>query len=220
MSEQKINYQRRLDEIIKGLDPEKPPKLLLHACCAPCSSYSLEYLTEHFSVTVYYYNPNIFPKEEFQRRTEELKRLISLLPVRNPVTLIVGDYDPEEFFRAVKGLEQIPEGGKRCEACFRLRLESAARLARELGADWFTTTLTISPMKDAGLLNRIAEELGERYGVRALPTDLKKKNGYKRSVELSAIYGLYRQDYCGCIFSKREREKQKAEKIQENSGRK
>lgn len=204
---EKINYQRRLDDIIKSLDPNaEPPKLLLHSCCAPCSSYVLEYLTQYFSITVFYYNPNIYPPEEYELRVNELKDLLEKLPVKNKVTLIEKGYDPDEFYRAVKGLESIPEGGERCFACYRLRLERSAQLAREIGADYFTTTLSISPYKNAPKLNEIAEELGEMYDVKALPSDFKKKNGYRRSVELSGEYGLYRQDYCGCVFSKQERE--------------
>ncbi|MBQ8967462.1 epoxyqueuosine reductase QueH [Ruminococcus sp.] len=205
----KTNYQRKLDDIIKSLDPAAPPpKLLLHSCCAPCSSYVLEYLTQYFSITVFYYNPNIFPPEEYDHRVKELQRLISELPVKNPVTLVERGYHPQEFYTAVKGLENIPEGGERCFACYRLRLEHTAQLAAELGADYFTTTLSISPYKNSAKLNEIAEELGEVYSLSALPSDFKKKNGYKRSIELSAEYGLYRQDYCGCVFSKREREEQ------------
>ena len=204
-----VNYQRMLDEIIKGLDPAAPPpKLLLHSCCAPCSSYVLEYLTQYFSITVFYYNPNIYPPEEYDHRVAELQRLIDELPVRNPVTFVERGYDPNEFYEAVRGLEDIPEGGERCFACYRLRLERTAQLAAELGADYFTTTLSISPYKNAAKLGEIAEELGEIYDLTSLPSDFKKKNGYKRSIELSSDYNLYRQDYCGCIFSKREREQQ------------
>lgn len=208
----KVNYQLELDEIIKKLDPKAPPKLLLHSCCAPCSSYVLEYLAQYFSITVFYYNPNIYPPEEYAHRVSELERLIARLPVKNKVTLIERGYAPAEFYEAVKGLEAIPEGGERCFACYRLRLERSAQLAREIGADYFTTTLSISPYKNAPKLNEIACELSEIYEVKALPSDFKKRGGYKRSVELSAQYGLYRQDYCGCIFSKREREKQLSER--------
>ncbi|MBQ1432123.1 MAG: epoxyqueuosine reductase QueH [Ruminococcus sp.] len=203
---QKINYQRKLDDLIRGLDPNAaPPKLLLHACCAPCSSYVLEYLSQYFEITVFYYNPNIYPPEEYAHRVSELQRLIDTMPMKNKVNLIERGYDPKEFYEAVRGLEDIPEGGERCFACYRLRLERTAQLALELGADYFTTTLSISPYKNSAKLNEISEELGEVYSLKALPADFKKKNGYKRSIELSAEYGLYRQDYCGCVFSKRER---------------
>lgn len=207
----KRNYQIELDKVIGALGGETPT-LLLHSCCAPCSSYTLEYLTQHFSVTVFYYNPNISPAEEFYKRVAEQKRLISCLPVKNPVSFIEGEYDYSEFLAAVKGLEHIPEGGERCFACYRLRLERTARLAAEMGFDWFATTLSISPYKNAQKLNEISEELAGIYNVKALPCDLKKRGGYKRSIELSAEYGLYRQDYCGCAFSKREAEEKRAGK--------
>jgi predicted adenine nucleotide alpha hydrolase (AANH) superfamily ATPase len=205
--EQKINYQRKLDEIIKKLDPSAPPpKLLLHSCCAPCSSYVLEYLSQYFDITVFYYNPNIYPPEEYAHRVDELQRLIREMPMTHPVRFVERGYDPQEFYDAVRGLESVPEGGERCFACYRLRLERTAQLAAELGADYFTTTLSISPYKNSAKLNEIAEELGSVYSLAALPSDFKKRNGYKRSIELSHEYGLYRQDYCGCVFSKRERE--------------
>ena len=182
------------------------PSLLLHSCCAPCSSYCLEYLSQYFKITVLYYNPNLFPAGEYERRVSEQKKLVSALPAKYPVTLVEMKGEPEEFYSAVKGLEHIREGGERCFACFRLRLERAARYAKENGFDFFTTTLTISPLKNAQKLNEIGEAAGAKFGVRHLPSDFKKKNGYKRSVELSKVYGLYRQDYCGCVFSKRERE--------------
>ena len=182
------------------------PSLLLHSCCAPCSSYCLEYLSQYFKITVLYYNPNLFPAGEYERRVFEQKRLVVALPTKYPVTLVEMKGEPEEFYSAVKGLEHIREGGERCFACFRLRLERAARYAKENGFDFFTTTLTISPLKNAQKLNEIGEAAGVKFGVRHLPSDFKKKNGYKRSVELSKVYGLYRQDYCGCVFSKRERE--------------
>lgn len=210
---QKVNYQLLLDREIERLQAEgRVPRLLLHSCCAPCSSYTLEYLSQYFEITVFYYNPNIHPAEEFKRRVAEQKHLISELPTKHPVSLIVGDYDPKEFYDAVKGLEHIPEGGERCFACYRLRLEKTAALAKEQGFDYFTTTLSISPYKNAPKLNEIASELGEIYSVSALPADLKKREGYKRSVELSKQYGLYRQDYCGCIFSQREHKEKKNEK--------
>lgn len=196
----KINYQYKLDELINTL--EDTPKLLLHSCCAPCSSYCLEYLSRYFSITVLYYNPNISPKEEFIKRAEEQQRLISQMKAENPVSLVVDEYDPNEFFEAVRGLEQIKEGGERCFVCYRLRLERAAKYAKEYNFDYFCTTLSISPLKNAQKINETGEELSEIYAVKFLPSDFKKKGGYQRSVELSREYGLYRQDYCGCVFSR------------------
>lgn len=198
---QRINYQKKLDAMLKTLG--ETPKLLLHACCAPCSSYCLEYLSRYFEITVLYYNPNISPEEEFKKRAEEEKRLISEMPVKNPVTLVVDDYEPDEFFSAVKGLENAPEGGERCFVCYRLRLERAARYAAEHGFDYFCSTLSISPLKNAQKLNEIGTELSEIYKVPSLPNDFKKKGGYLRSIELSREHGLYRQNYCGCVFSKK-----------------
>ncbi len=201
------NYQRELESIIQRHQNEsRIPRLLLHGCCAPCSSYCLEYLSQYFEVVVYYYNPNISPEEEYQKRAAELGRLVACLPTRNPVRLSIGPYEPWRFYDMARGLEGLPEGGERCLGCYRLRLEAAARLAAEGGFDYFTTTLTISPLKNAKKLNEIGEEVGCICHVPFLPSDFKKKNGYKRSVELSAEYGLYRQDYCGCVFSKRNRD--------------
>lgn len=205
----KVNYQHKLDELISSLD--YTPKLLLHSCCAPCSSYCLEYLSRYFLITVLYYNPNISPKEEFDKRAEEQQRLISMLPAENPVSLVVDDYDPQEFFSAIKGLEHIKEGGERCFACYRLRLERAAEYAREHSFDYFCTTLSISPLKNAGKINEIGGELSEIHSVKFLPGDFKKKGGYQRSIELSREYDLYRQNYCGCVFSKAERNAEKQE---------
>lgn len=201
----KQNYQKMLDNIISTLNGEVP-RLLLHSCCAPCSSYVLEYLSQYFSITMMYYNPNISPQEEFDKRTAELKRLVEQLPVKHPVDIVVPPYRPEEFYTAVKGLEDIPEGGERCFVCYRLRLEAAARYAAEHGFDYFCSTLSISPMKNAAKLNEIGEELSALYPVKPLPSDFKKRGGYLRSIELSKEYGLYRQNYCGCVFSKREAE--------------
>lgn len=198
------NYQRELEKIIDGNQREgKVPRLLLHSCCAPCSSYCLESLSPYFWITVFYYNPNIYPPEEIRLRADEQERLIAAMPAEHTVTYIEGAYAPEEFYRAVKGHEDDPEGGERCFLCYRLRLEEAARAAKKGGFDYFTTTLSISPLKNAAKLNEIGEELGEMYGVPYLPSDFKKKNGYRRSVELSKEYGLYRQNYCGCVFSAR-----------------
>ncbi len=197
------NYQKELEKfIMKNCNESRVPRLLLHSCCAPCSSYVLEYLSQYFEITVFYYNPNIFPEEEYVTRAEEQRRLIEALPAKYPIRLEVGAYEPERFYSMAKGLEREPEGGERCFGCYRLRLEEAAKLAAEGGYDCFTTTLTISPLKNAGKLNEIGEELAGIYQVAHLPSDFKKKNGYKRSVELSAEYGLYRQNYCGCVFSK------------------
>ena len=213
----KQNYQKELEKKIQKLQTEqKVPSLLLHACCAPCSSYVLEYLAEYFHITVFFYNPNITDAAEYHKRVEEEKRLIRELPVKYPVQLIVGAYEPERFYEISRGLETVPEGGERCFRCYRLRLEEAARMAAEGGYDYFATTLTISPLKNAGKLNEIGEELSAIYKVEHLPSDFKKKNGYKRSVELSAEYGLYRQNYCGCVFSKREQELRERETKKES----
>ena len=200
----KRNYQKELDRLIERYQKEgRTPSVLLHVCCAPCSSYCLEYLSEYFDITVYYYNPNITKPEEYAYRLSEEKRYIALrTDFRHPVGMTESEYDPKVFFEAVKGLEKEPEGGARCERCFRLRLEASAKKAKELGMDCFTTTLTISPLKNAALLNEIGEEMGERYGVMWLPSDFKKKEGYKRSIVLSHEYDLYRQNYCGCVFSR------------------
>ena len=208
----KINYQKLLDGIIEENSKNGVvPKLLLHACCAPCSSYCLEYLSNYFEITVFYFNPNISLKEEYEYRLNEEKRLISLMEFKNPVNIVYGEYNPNDFYTAVKGLEKEPEGGKRCEKCFRLRLEASAKEAEKLGCDYFATTLTISPLKNAQLINTIGEEKGQKYGVKWLFSDFKKKEGYKRSIILSKKYELYRQNYCGCIFSKKAVEKNIAE---------
>lgn len=198
------NYQKELERILEKLTgKQEAPGLLLHSCCAPCSSYVLEYLTQYFRITLFYYNPNIFPAEEYQKRVREQQIFISKLPVKYPVEFVEGDFDIQTFYETVRGLEKEPEGGARCFACYRLRLEKTAALAAQLGADYFATTLTVSPLKNAAKLNEIGEELAEKYGVSWLPSDFKKRNGYKRSGELSREYGLYRQDYCGCAFSRR-----------------
>lgn len=199
----KENYQKKLDCIIEGLQGTKP-SLLLHSCCAPCSSYVLEYLSKYFQITVYYYNPNIDSREEYEKRSEEQERLISEMEFPEEVIFIKEEFRPEEFYQAVKGYEKEPEGGERCLKCYWLRLTEAAKKAKELGSDYFTTTLTISPLKNAQWLNEIGQELEKKYQVKFLPSDFKKKNGYKRSVELSQMFGLYRQSFCGCIFSKNE----------------
>lgn len=207
------NYSKELERLIQQFQrEERVPRLLLHVCCAPCSSAVLEYLSQYFAITLLYYNPNISPREEYDKREAELKRLVSEMKLVHPVDLLPCDYDGQAFVEAARGLEGEPEGGARCEACFRLRLEYAAQEAARLHFDYYTTTLTISPMKNAPLLNQLGEEIGEKYGVAHLPSDFKKKNGYKRSVELSKEFGLYRQDYCGCAFSKAQREREKREK--------
>ena len=198
---QKVNYQKILDKFIKDLKVDVP-KLLVHSCCAPCSSYVLEYLNKYFNITVLYYNPNIYPFEEYDYRKNEQKRLISEMKFENPVSFIDCDYDNDSFNKAVKGLESEPEGGKRCEKCFELRLNKTAEVAKENGFDYFVTTLSISPLKNAETLNRIGKEVGEKYGVKYLLSDFKKNNGYKRSIELSREYSLYRQNFCGCVYSK------------------
>lgn len=180
------------------------PSLLLHSCCGPCSSYVLEVLSQHFNVTVLYFNPNIYPESEYKKRLAEQIKLIDGMPFKNPVCLMECDYDENEFLSAAQGFENEREGGARCEKCFRLRMEKTALLAKENGFDFFTTTLSVSPHKNAPLLNRIGEELSEKYGIKYLYGDFKKKEGYKRSIELSAQYDLYRQNYCGCRFSLRE----------------
>lgn len=202
------NYSRELDAVL--CKPEnKGKRLFLHSCCAPCSSYVLEYLRTFFRITVFYYNPNITEEPEYQHRVEEQKRLILAFNTKlgdaYPIQVIEGDYDRQLFFDQVKGLEDCPEGGERCFACYELRLRETGQRAKVHGADYFTTTLTISPLKNASKINEIGEQIAEEMGVAFLPSDFKKKNGYKRSVELSKEYDLYRQDYCGCVFSRRER---------------
>ena len=215
----KINYQLEMErELARIAESGRRPRLLLHSCCAPCSSYVLECLNRAFDIDIFYYNPNISPREEFDRRVAELQRLVARLPHENDMRVIVGDYDNDAFMAMCRGHEDDPEGGARCERCFRMRLGEAAKLAARLGSDYFTTTLTISPLKDAQLLNAIGLELAGRAGVPWLCSDFKKKNGYKRSCELSAEYGLYRQDYCGCVFSKRERDARAERTIASSKG--
>lgn len=200
----KRNYQVEMErEMRRVAESGQRPSLLLHSCCAPCSSAVLEILNRAFDITVFYFNPNIYPPEEFDRRAAEQVRLAQVLPHEGRIDVIRGAYDPRVFYDAVRGHEDDPEGGARCEICFRLRLSETARLARARGDDYFTTTLTISPLKDAQLLNAIGMDLAAENGVAWLPGDFKKKDGYRRSCALSAQYGLYRQDYCGCVFSRR-----------------
>ena len=211
----KQNYNLLMErEIERNRAAGIVPRLLLHACCAPCSSAVLERLSADFDITVLYYNPNISPREEHDKRLAELERLVREMPMPRAAHVVFEKYDPERFLEISRGLEDVPEGGERCEKCYRLRLSEAARCAAAGGFDAFTTTLSISPLKDAEKLNRVGAELAEACGVPYLFSDFKKKNGYRRSVELSAEYGLYRQDYCGCAFSRAEREKQKRERAE------
>lgn len=203
----KVNYQKLLDEIIMKNEREDiMPSLLLHSCCAPCSSYTIEYLSQYFSITVLYYNPNISEQAEYEKRKSEQIRLINSMPVKNKVRFLACGYDSGEFFDIAKGYEDCREGGERCFRCYRLRLEKTARTARDNGFDYFCTTLSISPLKNAQKINQIGYETEKKYGVAWLPSDFKKREGYKRSIELSKVFDLYRQNYCGCIYSKRERE--------------
>ncbi len=204
----KQNFQIILDNTLKKLKTEgKRPTLLLHACCAPCSSYVLEYLCSYFNITVFFYNPNITEESEYEKRAKELVRMIYEMPLDSEVKFINGVYEPKKFTEIAKGLEEAPEGGARCFKCYRLRLRETASVAKKGGFDYFTTTLSISPHKNAQILNEIGNELSEIYGIPYLFSDFKKRNGYKRSCELSEIYNLYRQNYCGCIYSKKENEK-------------
>lgn len=203
----KVNYQKLLDEIIMKNEREDiTPSLLLHSCCAPCSSYTIEYLSQYFSITVFYYNPNISEQAEYEKRKAEQIRLINSMPVKNKVRFLACGYDSGEFFDIAKGYEDCREGGERCFRCYRLRLEKTARAARDNGFDYFCTTLSISPLKNAQKINQIGYETEKKYGVAWLPSDFKKREGYKRSIELSRAFDLYRQNYCGCIYSKRERQ--------------
>lgn len=209
----KQNYQIMLERTIAEHEKKcEVPTLFLHSCCAPCSSYCLEYLSNYFRITVFYYNPNIYPEEEYHKRVEEQRRFIERLPAKHPIAFVEGEYDKERFYEMAKGLEDVKEGGERCFLCYELRLRESARLARRMGMDYFTTTLSISPLKNAAKLNEIGDALAQEYGIRYLNSDLKKKNGYKRSVELSEEYGMYRQYYCGCVFSKRQRDEEIAAK--------
>ncbi len=209
-----VNYQRelekRIDEAMRSTaEGRQAPSLFLHSCCAPCSSYVLEYLCRYFKITVFYYNPNISSSQEYRRREAEQRRLIAAYNEEQKgfaIDIAEGDYVPERFFEAARGLESCPEGGERCFRCFELRLRETAKKAAERGFDFFATTLTISPLKNARKINEIGEGLSGEYGVCWLPSDFKKKDGFKRSIELSAEYGLYRQNYCGCVYSKRRSE--------------
>ena len=198
-----MNYDLEMEKQINHLDSQKT--LLLHACCAPCSSAVLERIAKYFDITILYYNPNITDQEEYEKRLQELENFVSKLNLDN-IKVMPGRYKPEEFFEISKGLEQEKERGKRCYECYKLRLEETAKIAEKLGFDFFTTTLSISPYKNSKWLNEIGENLDKKYQTTYLYADFKKKNGYKRSIELSRKYNLYRQDYCGCIYSKKEKE--------------
>ena len=197
----KENYQLKMEEIIHSIDSDKAPRLLLQACCAPCSSYVLELLSNYFQITILYYNPNIYPFSEYEKRLGEVRKLIKLIKVKNPINIMEVDYDSASFDSISKGLENEREGVIRCHKCYYLRMEKTAKLAKECNYDFFTTTLSISPYKNAQVLNRIGEVLEEKYHVRYLYADFKKKEGYKRSIELSKQFNLYRQEYCGCKYS-------------------
>ena len=203
---QKINYQKQLDKIIENLG-DKVPSLLLHSCCAPCSSYCIEYLSQYFNITVLYYNPNIYPETEYEKRKAEQKRLIDEMVTKHPVKMLDCDFQSEKFYEMAKGLENCRECGERCFKCYALRLKKTAQEAKGNGFDYFTTTLTISPLKNAQKINEIGCELAKEYNVEWLPSDFKKREGYKRSIELSKAYNLYRQNYCGCVFSQNEQKK-------------
>ena len=203
----KINYQKKLENIIERNKREDIlPSLLLHSCCAPCSSYTIEYLSDYFKISVLYYNPNISPRKEYEKRKAEQIRLIESMPVKNDVNFADCDYDCNEFFKIAKGYEDCSEGGERCFRCYEQRLRRTAQEAQKGGYDYFCTTLSISPLKNAQKINEIGERLSEEYGVLWLPSDFKKREGYKRSIELSKEYNLYRQNFCGCVYSRREAE--------------
>lgn len=203
-----MNYEKLMEKQI--LNSKEGSSLLLHACCAPCSSAVLERLASHFKISILYYNPNITEEKEYQKRLDELKNFISKLTFKYPIDIIDSRYEPKEFFQIAKGLEKEKERGKRCYKCYELRLEETAKVAKEKNFDFFATTLTLSPYKMTSWLNEIGENLSKKYQANYLYSDFKKKNGYKRSIELSKEYNLYRQDYCGCIYSKLEREQNKA----------
>lgn len=205
----KVNYQVKMEQTIKALPSDRVPVLFLHACCAPCSSYVLETLSRYFSIRLFFYNPNIMPDEEYKHRLLEVKRLISELPLVHTVEVIDGEYEPERFLALSKGLENEPERGARCRKCISLRLEETVKAAAKEKADFVTTTLSISPHKDAPFINEEGLKLAEKYGTVWLCSDFKKKGGYFRSIELSKEYNLYRQDFCGCVYSKAQREREK-----------
>lgn len=210
------DYNKRMELIMEEIQKQAdktPKRLLLHSCCAPCSSAVLERLTDVFEVTVFYYNPNISPAEEYEKRVQEQQRFLKEVKAKYPISFLEGDYIPKQFYDAVKGLEEIKEGGKRCYQCYQLRLAEAVRIAAENKYDYVTTTLSVSPYKNAKWLNEIGEQETMKYeGLQYLYADFKKKNGYRRSIALSKEHNLYRQDFCGCEFSKKERMFQKSDK--------
>ena len=198
----KQNFQKKLESFLAELPKDSVPKLLLHSCCGPCSTYVLSYLSNYFEITVFFYNPNIMPKSEYDRRLSAQKDVLEKLHFRYPVHLIEPRYDPQEFLEISKGLEAEPERGKRCEKCIELRLRQSARYAAENGYDYFCSTLSVSPHKDADLLNTVSNKYALEFNIHAVPADFKKKNGYLESIRLSKEIDLYRQNYCGCIFLK------------------
>ncbi len=201
-----MNFQIKCEEMLEKIHERRDtPSLLLHACCGPCSSYVLEYLSKYFNITILYYNPNIYPEEEYRRRLEELKKFLKDCSFENTVSLVETRYLPEEYYQAVDEFKQLGERSLRCYHCYQLRMEEACQYASKHHIEFFTTTLSISPYKNSEWINEIGEKLEQKYGVSYLYADFKKKNGYKRSLELSREYNLYRQDYCGCVFSKEER---------------
>ncbi len=208
--EAKRNYQQEMEQELATLSGV--PKLLLHSCCAPCSSYVLETLSAYFEMLLLYYNPNIMPEAEYQHRLAEQKRLVEAMPLQHPVTLLEGDYTPAAYAAAIRGVEHTPEGGLRCQRCIAFRLEEAADYADRLDCDYFATTLTISPHKDASFINAYGMALAQRHHAAFLPSDFKKRGGYQRSLQLSKAYGLYRQDFCGCAISAREAEARRCKK--------
>jgi len=210
----KQNYQIQTEKIINYHQHlGQTPTLLLHSCCAPCSSYVLEYLSEFFKITVLYYNPNIYPVAEYFKRAEEQQEFIARFPAKNPISFVQGEFEQDKFYELTKGMEHLAEGGERCFRCYEMRLRKTALQAVKMGMEYFTTTLSISPLKNASKLNEIGLKLADEYGIKYLISDFKKKEGYKRSIELSRQYEMYRQDYCGCVFSLRSRQNEKKESL-------